>query len=123
MNDAFIPLSKGVGLFQAEDARKQFARSIEKELVKHLPQVVQQQWQPIYSAVQECFDVCEKDVIQRIDDDIKSRQSELDNLLQQKQSREIDRAAELERLQGVKTAIATDYNELEAIYQSVIHGA
>ncbi|MBE9011597.1 dynamin family protein [Pseudanabaenaceae cyanobacterium LEGE 13415] len=110
----------GVGLVQAEDARKQFARSVKKELVKHLPQVVQEQWQPIYSAVQECFEVYEKEVIQRIDDDIQSRKSELDNLLEQKKSREIDRTVELERLRSMESAIASECDSLEATYQSLI---
>ncbi|MGG6263322.1 dynamin family protein [Leptolyngbya sp. AN03gr2] len=110
----------GVGLLQAEDARKQFARSVKKELVKYLPRVVQEQWQPIYNAVQECFDVYEKEVVQRIDDDIQSRKAELDNLLEQKKSREIDRTVELNRLQSVERAIASECDSLETTYQSLI---
>lgn len=116
----FALVSFGIGALQADHARKEFIKAMKQELVKHLPQVAQEQWQPIYSAVQECFDSYEREVIKRVNDDIQSRRAELDNLLQQKQSREIDRNAELTRLQGVETAIATECQNLEATYQSLL---
>jgi GTPase SAR1 family protein len=112
----------GVGMLQANDARKQFAQAIKKELVKALPQLAQEQWQPIYSAVQECFDTYEQEVVQRVNDDIQARQAELDNLLQQKESREIDREAELNRLRTVEMAIAAACHGLESAYQSLLAG-
>jgi GTPase SAR1 family protein len=112
----------GIGMLQANDARKQFARAIKQELVKYLPQLAQEQWQPIYSAVQECFDTYEQEVVQRVNDDIQSRQAELDNLLKQKESREIDREAELNRLRTVEMAVAAECNSLEASYQELLAG-
>ncbi len=110
----------GVGMLQANDARKQFAQAIKKELVKYLPQLVQEQWQPIYSAVQECFDAYEQEVMQRVNDDIQARQAELDNLLKQKESREIDRDTELNRLRTLEMAVAADCNGLESAYQTLL---
>jgi predicted nucleic acid-binding Zn-ribbon protein/GTPase SAR1 family protein len=110
----------GVGALQANDARKQFAKVIKKELIRHLPQIAQEQWQPIYSAVQECFDAYEKEMIQRIDDDIQSRRGELNNLLQQKQSYEINRDSELNRLNKVETNIAEYCQNIEQAYQSLL---
>jgi GTPase SAR1 family protein/FtsZ-binding cell division protein ZapB len=112
----------GVGMLQANDARKQFAQAIKKELVKNLPQLAQEQWQPIYSAVQECFDTYEQEVVQRVNDDIQARQAELDNLLKQKESREIDREAELNRLRTVEMAVAAECNSLESSYQALLAG-
>lgn len=53
-------------------------------------------------AVKECFDVYEREVNQRINDDILSRKSELDNLVQQKETREINRDNELNRLKNLQ---------------------
>jgi len=116
----FALISLGIGALQADHARKEFIKALKKELVKHLPQVAQEQWQPIYSAVQECFDSYEREVIKRVNDDIQSRRAELDNLLQQKQSREIDRDAELNRLRTVETTIATTCQNLENTYQELL---
>ncbi|MBD2055992.1 dynamin family protein [Oculatella sp. FACHB-28] len=110
----------GVGALQANDARKQFAKAIKKELVKHLPQIAQEQWQPIYSAVQECFDSYDREVAKRIDEDIQSRKAELDNLLQQKETREINRDAELARLRSLEATIADQSQRVEVAYQSLL---
>lgn len=110
----------GVGALQANDARKQFAKAIKKELVKHLPQIAQEQWQPIYSAVQECFDSYEREVAKRINEDIKSRKAELENLLKQKETREINRDAELARLRSLETTMADQSQRVEVAYQSLL---
>jgi GTPase SAR1 family protein len=110
----------GVGALQANDARKQFAKAIKKELVRHLPQIAQEQWQPIYSAVQECFDTYEKEMIQRVDDDIRSRRGELNNLLKQKESHEINRETELKRLSTVETTVSERCQDVEQAYQSLL---
>lgn len=110
----------GVGALQANDARKQFAKAIKKELVKYLPQIAQEQWQPIYSAVQECFDSYEREVAKRINEDIQSRKAELENLLKQKKTREINRDAELSRLRWLETTIADQSQRVEVAYQSLL---
>jgi GTPase SAR1 family protein/FtsZ-binding cell division protein ZapB len=110
----------GVGALQANDARKQFAKVVKKELVKHLPQIAQEQWQPIYSAVQECFDSYEREVTKRIDDDIQSRKAELDNLVAQKETREINRDEELARLRSLTDTVASECQKLEATYQALL---
>jgi GTPase Era involved in 16S rRNA processing len=110
----------GIGALQADDARKQFAKTLKKELVKYLPKIVQEQWQPIYNSVQDCFDSYEKEVVQRINDDIQARKTELDNLLQQKQSKEVDREAELQRFDSIKTAISQEREQLERTYQTLM---
>jgi hypothetical protein len=110
----------GIGVLQADDARKQFAKTLKKELVKYLPKIVQEQWQPIYNSVQDCFDAYEKEVVQRINDDIQARKTELDNLLQQKQSQEVDREAELQRFEAMKIAISQEREQLERTYQTLM---
>jgi hypothetical protein len=107
----------GVGVLQTDHARRELAKATKRELVKHLPQFAQEQWQPVYSAVQDSFDRYEKEIADRIDDDIQSRQAELDNLLKQKESRELDRDKETQRLQTLQGKLQAGYRSLETIYQ------
>ncbi|KJH70453.1 dynamin family protein [Aliterella atlantica] len=113
-------LALGIGALQADSARQQLVKATKKELVKYLPQVAQEQWQPIYNAVQECFETYEQEVTVRIDDDIKARKSELENLSQQKASREIDRASELARLRTLETNVSNEVKSVESAYQHLL---
>jgi replication fork clamp-binding protein CrfC len=113
----------GVGILQADGARKELVKAAKKELVKYLPQVAQEQWQPIHDAVKECFDVYDREVGDRMNDDINSRKAELDNLLAQKESRQIDYQAELERLKKLDTDVAAQSQSIESIYQNFLASA
>jgi replication fork clamp-binding protein CrfC len=106
--------------FQIDRARSFFASAIKKELVKRLPDVAREQWQPLYSAVQECFDACEKQAISRINDDITARKTELDQLVKQKESREIDRVAEVARLRQFEQDVVKESESIENIYQGFL---
>ncbi|NES18881.1 MAG: dynamin [Symploca sp. SIO3E6] len=113
-------LSLGVGALQVDKARQELVKAARKELVKYLPQVAQEQWQPIYDAIQECFANYEQEVIKRVNDDIESRKAELDNLLQQKESREINRGAELARLRQLETDVSSASGNIEKVYQDFL---
>jgi GTPase SAR1 family protein len=112
--------SIGVAAFQVDHARKYFSQEIKKQLVERLPGIAKEQWQPIYSAVQECFDRYEREVIERINDDINTRKSELQNLVQQKESQEIDRNAEIDRLQKFESDICNESQSIEDLYQGFL---
>jgi GTPase SAR1 family protein len=116
----FALMSLGIGALQADHARKEFIKALKKELVKQLPQVAQEQWQPIYNGVQECFDSYEREVMKRVNDDIQARRAELNNLLEQKQSREINRDTELNRLRQVESTVSSETQNLEGIYQALL---
>jgi replication fork clamp-binding protein CrfC len=113
----------GVGILQADGARKELVKAMKKELVKYLPQVAQEQWQPIHDAIKECFDVYEREVNERMNDDINSRKAELDNLLQQKQSGEINYQTELERLKKLDADVAAKSQSIESVYQGFLTSA
>ena len=108
----------GVGVLQADHARRELSKATKRELVKYLPQLAQEQQQPVYHAVQEAFDRYEKEVTDRIDDDIRSRKGELDHLLKQKESRELDRDQETQRLKGIQAKLNTGYQAIETLYQT-----
>ncbi|HEY9596630.1 MAG TPA: dynamin family protein, partial [Cyanophyceae cyanobacterium] len=116
-------LSLGVGVFQADQGRKEVVKAAKKELVKHLPKVANEQWHFIYGAVKECFDVYKQEVTQRVDDDIQSRQAELDNLLKQKESYEINQGVELERLKKLEADVSSESRAIETVYQDFLASA
>ncbi|MFB8791447.1 MAG: dynamin family protein [Potamolinea sp.] len=113
-------LGLGVGLFQADHARKELLKAAKKELVKYLPKVANEQWQPIHDAVKECFDVYEREVTERVNDDINSRKAELDNLLKQKESYEINQEAEVQRLRQFEADISSESGKIETVYQNLL---
>ncbi|MDJ0617285.1 MAG: dynamin family protein [Calothrix sp. MO_192.B10] len=116
----FALLGLGVGFLQADQARKELVKTTKKELVKYLPQVANEQYHTVYNAVKECFDSYEKEVNHRINDDIKARKSELDNLLKQKQTREINRDAELKRLSNLREDVTVQVQKVELAYSNLI---
>jgi replication fork clamp-binding protein CrfC len=116
-------LGMGVGVLQADGARKELVKAMKKELVKYLPQVAQEQWQPIHDAVKECFDVYGREVSDRMNADINSRKAELDNLLEQKESREINCQAESERLKKLEADVLVQSQSIESLYQGFLASA
>ena len=113
-------LGLGVGAWQADQARKELISATKKEFVKHLPQLAQEHWDAINQAVKDCFTAYEQEVKKRINDDINSRKAELDNLLKQKESREINSDKELQRLKNVDTEILTEYRHLDSLYEGLL---
>lgn len=102
---------------QAEQGRQAVIKAMKKQFVNYLPQLAQEQQEPIRQAVDDCFERYEQDVIQRINDDIQSRQIQLDNLLQQKKGSEINHQAELNRLRQLDSDILAQYWQIESLYE------
>jgi hypothetical protein len=73
-----------------------------------------------YGAIKECFDTYEKEVSQRINDDITSRKSELDNLLQQKKTREINRESEFKRFKNLQEIVIEQLKKNRNCLQQLI---
>ena len=116
----FALLGLGVGILQADQARKELVKTTKKELIKYLPQVANEQAPIVYDAVKECFSTYEKEVSQRINDDITSRKSELDNLLQQKKTREINRETEFKRFKNLQENVIEQLQKIEAAYSNLL---
>ncbi len=113
-------IGMGIGFVQADQARQELVKTAKKELVKYLPQVANEQWLPVHDAVKECFDVYEREVTKRIDDDIQARKAELDNLLKQKESYELDRGVEVERLKKLEADVSSEIRSIETVYQNLL---
>ncbi|UJB70423.1 dynamin family protein [Acaryochloris sp. 'Moss Beach'] len=111
----FAVLLVGTGIFvgQAEYVRQEFLKATRKEFAKYLPQIANDQWEPIHQAVQRCFDTYEIEVIERINQDIVSRQGELNNLVAQKESHSIQVEQESQRLQTLEKSLAEMVQEME----------
>ncbi|MEW5858082.1 MAG: dynamin family protein [Cyanobacteriota bacterium] len=113
-------IGMGIGFAQADQARQELVKTAKKELVKHLPKVANEQWLPVHDAVKECFDTYEREAIKRVNDDIEARKAELDNLLKQKESHEINRDTELNRLKGLESDVTSQWQNIEAVYQNFL---
>jgi GTPase SAR1 family protein len=113
-------LGLGVGLVQADQGRKEIVKAAKKELIKYLPQVANEQSPKVSEAIKECFDVYEREIGDRINDDIKSRKTELDNLVKQKESVEIDRGTEIERLRKLDRDLNSESEKIETAYQAFL---
>jgi len=113
-------LGLGIGAMQAEQARKQLIQATKKEFVKHLPQIAQEQGELINQAVKEGFDAYEREVAKRINDDINSRKSELNNLLKQQESYEINFEAEFNRLRKLETDVLSECQSIETAYEHLL---
>ncbi|MGL6341622.1 MAG: dynamin family protein, partial [Waterburya sp.] len=116
----FALLGLGIGVLQADGARKELVKVAKKELVKHLPQVAREQAPKVAEAIQECFITYEREITERMNDDINSRKAELDNLVERKEAVEIDRAAEIARLQELEKTVNAEANKIESIYQNLL---
>jgi len=116
----FALLGLGVGFLQADQARKELVKTAKKELVKYLPQIANEQSQVVYDAVKDCFSSYEREVSKRINDDIVSRKSELDNLVKQKETREINRETELNRLKKLQEDVISQLQKIEAVYSNLL---
>lgn len=113
----FGAMLAGMGLIalQTEYVRQQFIHTTRREFAKCLPKIADEQWQTIHRAVQKCFDTYEQQITERINADITSRKAQLDNLLAQKEAREIDREREIERLKTLETSIASEVGQIEGL--------
>ena len=111
-------LGLGIGVFQADQARKELVKVARKELVKHLPKIAQEQSPKVAKAIEECFAAYEGEISTRMNEDIQFRQAELDNLLQQKQTVEIDRGVEIARLEQLEQKVGQESAKIENLYQS-----
>lgn len=113
-------LGLGIGVFQANQICEDFLKKTKKEFVKYLPQLAQEQWQPIYDAIADCFDTYEREVSKRINEDIKLRKAEIDSLIEQKETQEIDREKEIKILQDLDTDVLSQVRKIESIYEELL---
>jgi GTPase SAR1 family protein len=110
-----ILLVTGAVALQAEYVRQQFISATKQEFVKCLPEIAEIQSQYICEAVWKCFDTYEEQVGYRVNADINSRKIELDSLLAQKQSSEIDIQVETKRLKDLEAVLLSQLQELEFV--------
>ena len=116
----FALLGLGIGVIQADQARKELVKVAKKELVKYLPQVAKEQSPRVYEAIKECFVSYEQEITERMNDDINSRKAELDNLIERKEAVEINKNTEISRLQELENNIASEANKVESIYHDLL---
>ncbi len=116
----FALMGLGIGALQVDQARKELIKATKKEFIKYLPQLANEQWETIHQGVKDCFQAYEQEVSKRINDDIQSRKAELDNLLKQKESQEINQEAELKRLRSLDSEVFEEVRTVESLYGDLL---
>jgi hypothetical protein len=113
----FTVVLGGVGLvaLQAEIVRQTFLDTTKREFAKTLPQIAIDQEPTVVKAVKRCFESYEAQITERINDDIAARRSELVNLLNQKESYEIHRETEIERLRDLEDLLAAGLDRIATL--------
>jgi len=112
----FMVLTAGTGIvgLQAEVVRQMFLRSTKKEFAKMLPRLAEEQGPKVQAAVQDCFEQYEQTLGDRIKTDISSRRAELNNLVRQKEAREVDKERETVRLKQLEIDVVKAVKQLMA---------
>ena len=116
----FALLGLGIGVLQADRSRQELVKVARKELVKYLPQVAQEQTPKVREAIEECFVTYEREITSRMNDDINSRKAELANLIERKETVEINQTTEIERLQSLENTVTSEASKIESIYQDLL---
>ncbi|MGI0483567.1 dynamin family protein, partial [Geminocystis sp. CENA526] len=109
-----------VGGAQLVKARAELAKRAKEEMKKELPKLAKEQAHPVYLQIKQTFDTFKKEVISRINEDINSRKTTVDELVAQKQSKEIDRQAEIDRLRNFDREIYTVWNDIDTAYDQFL---
>lgn len=115
---ALVPVVTGP--FQLAAARNKLIKTAKAEMKKSLPKIAKEQAWNVYNAVKEIFDNFESGVTQRINGDVQSRKTELEELLAQKESKEIDRKAEVDRLNALDQNVFNQWNAVEAAHDKLL---
>ncbi len=110
----------GLGALSANKGRSTMIQSMKKELVKYLPQIASEQSEVIRKLIQDCFDAYGNEVVSRMNDDIQSRKSEIDDLVKQKNRSQIERDAEIKRLTGLDNHLLYLLHQIEDNYDSLL---
>ncbi|MEG3839127.1 dynamin family protein [Microcoleus sp. herbarium14] len=109
-----------LGGLSAAKTREKVISTMKAELVKYLPQVAQEQSEVIRITVKDCFDMYGNEVEKRMNDDMRSRKYELDELVKQKERSEIDREAEVKRLTQLDSNLLSELNQIEDSYDELL---
>ncbi len=110
----------GLGSWTTEQARRKVLTTMKTELSHLLPQVAQEQSFVVYQVVKECFETYQQDVVKRMNEDIAARKMELSELVKQKESCEIDRDTEVQRLNGLDDVVLNQAHQVSDAYDQLL---
>lgn len=110
------------GSAQMEIMRRKFIKATRTEMKKSLPDVAIQQSKVIYQEVKQIFENYNNEVSRQMNEDILSRERELELLIEQKESGDIDRDTEVKRLRNVEDSVYRAWQDLEISYDSLVAG-
>lgn len=109
-----------LGGWQLRKARRQFVESAKTELAKQLPEMAEKGSDKIFQTVHQQFAEYGAEVEKLINADIESRREQLNNLLEEREKREIDIGGETNRLQKMMQEIDAERNKVETTFDRML---
>ncbi len=110
----------GLGGLSAEMTRRKVVKTMKDELVKLLPTIASEQSPHVYQIVKDCFENYQKEVVQKMNEDIQTQRKEINELIQQKEAHEINRETEIQRLQHLKNNVHNQMLILQDAYDKLL---
>ncbi|GAB4192117.1 MAG: hypothetical protein Fur006_36130 [Coleofasciculaceae cyanobacterium] len=114
-----IPLAIGAiwgAISGWQGAKEEFINRVKFYLREQLPQIADQQYDSIYSSVEECFSPF-YELVDKMSNDIRSQKQQLNSLLEQKTTKEINVENEEKRLNTLKEEISSLSRQVTESYQ------
>lgn len=109
-----------LGGWQLRQARQKFLETAKTELSKNLPKMTEQGSEKVYQSVYQQFTDYGMEVFKLINADIDSRKEQLNNLLKEKETHEIDISRETTRLQNLMHDVATERDKVDVAFDRLI---
>ncbi|GJD19162.1 hypothetical protein RIVM261_041180 [Rivularia sp. IAM M-261] len=110
----------GLGGLSAEMTRRKVVKAMKDGLVKLLPKIASEQSSNVYQVVKDCFENYQKEVVQKMDEDIQTQRKEINELIQQREAHEINRETEIQRLQHLKHNVHNQMLILQDAYDKLL---
>ena len=110
----------GLGGLSTEMARRKVVKTMKDELVKLLPKIASEQSPHVYQLIKDCFENYQKEVVQKMDEDIQTQRQEINELIQQREAHEINRETEIQRLQHLKHNVHNQMLILQDAYDKLL---
>ena len=112
---AALGLGLGVAGIQVGVARQNFMKYISDEFRKYLPKIAKEQKEVIKETVNSCFDRYQRELIKRIDCDLQSHKTEIDNLIKKQSTGTDDGNLEVIELQNLDAKVLAAYQKIESL--------
>lgn len=124
-NVALTPIGAAIAMAlsggtQLEILRREFIKKTKISMKEQLPNVAREQAKVIYREVKQLFEQFNDEVSSRMEEDFQSRQSELDKLVEQRETGEFEFEQEVTRLKKLQMSVHSQWQAVEVAYDDLM---